>query len=63
MPAYTQFQVAELADVVCPHCIGLTMYVVDVEPHWNIATLDFTYECSSCGTNVKTNVTKPEHRR
>jgi len=37
------------------------MYVRDVEPHWTIA-IDFTYECSGCGTEVRQTVIKPERR-
>lgn len=61
MPAYIQQHAVETAAIVCPCCIGLLpMYVRDVEPHWNIATIDFTYECSACGTEFKKTVTKQE---
>jgi hypothetical protein len=63
MPAYTQHQETELRDVFCPHCIGLPMYVVDVKPHWSVATLDFTYECSACGFTSTKIVENPKHAR
>jgi hypothetical protein len=36
------------------------MFVRDVEPHWSLATIDFIYECSDCGAEVRQTVTKPE---
>jgi len=38
------------------------MYVRDVEPHWSMAKIDFIYECSDCGSEVRQTVTKPERR-
>jgi hypothetical protein len=35
------------------------MYVKDVEPHWSLAKIDFTYECSDCGTEVRQTMVKP----
>jgi C4-type Zn-finger protein len=64
MPAYIQHHEAEIAAIVCPTCRGpLAMHVRDVEPHWSMAKIDFTYECSDCGTEVKKTVTKPERQR
>jgi hypothetical protein len=60
MPAYVQHHEVESAEIVCPSCIGLLMYVRDVEPHWSIAKIDFIYECVDCGTEIKKTVTKPE---
>jgi hypothetical protein len=61
MPAYVQHHTIESAPVLCPGCIGLLpMYVRDVEPHWNLAKIDFIYECSDCGAEVRHTVTKPE---
>jgi hypothetical protein len=40
----------------------LPMYVRDVEPHWSMAKIDFIYECSDCGAEVRHTVTKPERR-
>jgi hypothetical protein len=42
------------------HCLGLPVYVRDVAPHWGMAKIDFTYECSDCGAEIKKTVTKPE---
>jgi len=36
------------------------MYVRDVEPRWSVAKIDFIYECSDCGAEIKKTVTKPE---
>jgi len=36
------------------------MYIKDVAPHWSIATIDFTYECSNCGVQIRQTVAKPE---
>ncbi len=36
------------------------MYVRDVEPHWSMAKIDFIYECSDCGAEVRQTVRKPE---
>ena len=64
MPAYIQHHEVEIAAIVCPTCRGLLpMHVRDVEPHWSMAKIDFTYECSDCGTEVKKTVTKPEQQR
>jgi hypothetical protein len=64
MPAYVQHHdLVETPPVVCPGCIGLLpMYVRDVEPHWSMAKIDFIYECSDCGAEVRQTVTKPERR-
>jgi hypothetical protein len=63
MPAYVQHHEVETAAIICPGCIGLLpMYVRDVEPHWGLAKIDFIYECSDCGAEVRHTVTKPERR-
>ena len=63
MPAYIQHYEVDSAVTVCPCCVGLPMYVRDVEPHWSLAKIDFIYECSECGNEIKKTVTKPERRR
>ena len=62
MPAYVQHrEIVEAPPVVCPGCIGLVpMFVRNVEPHWNLATIDFVYECVDCGEEVRQTMTKPE---
>ena len=35
------------------------MYVRDVELHWSMAKIDFVFECSDCGAEIKKTVTKP----
>ena len=47
MPAYIHHHDdIEPAFVICPSCVGLPMFVRDVEPHWSMAKIDFTYECA-----------------
>ena len=61
MPAYIQHHDdTEPAFVICPSCVGLPMYVKDVAPHWSLAKIDFTYECSDCGAEVRQTVTKAD---
>ncbi len=62
MPAYVQHHhIVEMPPVVCPGCLGLLpMYVRDVEPHWNIAKIDFIFECADCGTEVRQTVTRSQ---
>ena len=60
MPAYIQHHDAESAFTICPSCERLPMYIKDVAPHWSIATIDFTYECSNCGVQIRQTVAKPE---
>jgi hypothetical protein len=63
MPAYTHALDVEMAPVTCPSCSGLLpMYVREVEPHWGLAKIDFIYECSDCGTEVRHTVTRPPAR-
>ena len=61
MPAYIHYQDdTEPAYVICPSCAGLPMYIRDVEPHWSMAKIDLTYECSDCGAEIRQTVIKPE---
>jgi uncharacterized Zn finger protein len=60
MPAYVQHHEVESADIFCPSCSRLPMYVRDVEPQWSMAKIDFIYECADCGAEIKKTVTKPE---
>jgi hypothetical protein len=63
MPAFTRPHEVEMAPVMCPGCIGLLpMFVRDVEPHLSLAKIDFIYECSDCGAEVRHTVRKPESR-
>jgi hypothetical protein len=62
MPAYVQHHEIESALIICPSCVGLPMYVRDVEPHWSMAKIDFIYECADCGAEIKKTITKPERR-
>lgn len=64
MPAYVQHHTDESAPVVCPDCMALLpMCPRDVEPHWDQATIDFIYECSDCGSEVRMTVTRPLRQR
>jgi hypothetical protein len=64
MPAYVRHhEILQTPPIVCPGCIGLLpMHVRDVEPHWSTAKIDFIYECSDCGAEVRQTVIKPERR-
>jgi hypothetical protein len=60
MPAYIHHHDAEPPLIICPSYAGLPMYIKDVAPHWIMAKIDFTYECSNCGAQIRQTVTKPE---
>jgi hypothetical protein len=60
MPAYIHHHDAEPPFMICPSCERLPMYIKDVAPHWSMAKIDFTYECSNCGAEIRQTVTKPE---
>jgi hypothetical protein len=60
MPAYIHNHDVEPEFIVCPSCVGLAMYVKDVAPHWSMAKIDFTFECSVCGAEIRQTVIKPE---
>jgi hypothetical protein len=60
MPAYIHHHDAEPPFMICPSCVGLPMYVKDVAPHWSMAKIDFIYECSDCGAEIRQTMTKPE---
>jgi hypothetical protein len=36
------------------------MFVREVEPHWSMSKIDFIYECSDCGAEVRQTVRKPQ---
>lgn len=66
MPAYIQHREIERtpidnSPIICPDCAGsLPMFVREVEPHWSMAKIDFIYECSDCGAEVRQTITRPE---
>ena len=60
MPAYIHHHDAEPAFVICPSCVGLPMYVKDVAPHWTMAKIDFTDQCSDCVGKVRQTVSKAD---
>jgi hypothetical protein len=60
MPAFIHHHDAEPPLIICPSCARLPMYIKEVAPIWSMATLDFTYECSNCGAQIRQMVTKPE---
>ena len=65
MPAYIHHHEidTETVAMICPSCIGLLpMYVRDVEPHWSMAKIDFIFECSDCGAEVRQTMTGPQRR-
>jgi hypothetical protein len=63
MPAYMHHHEVEAVAIVCTSCMGLLpMYVRDVEPDWGMAKIDFVFECSDCGAEVRQTMTRPERR-
>jgi hypothetical protein len=66
MPAYIQHRESEntptdKAPIMCPDCAGLLpMFVREVEPHWSMAKIDFIYESSDCGAEVRQTIIRPE---
>lgn len=62
MPAYVQHREIKSALIVCPNCLGPPMYLRDLDPRWSMAKIDFTYECSECGAEIRKTLTKPERR-
>ena len=63
MPAYIHLHDFDMAPVICPGCAGRSpMFVRDVEPHWSLAKIDFVYECSDCGAEVRQTVIRPPWR-
>ena len=64
MPAYIQHRDqhdADIAPMICPGCVGLLpMYVREVEPHWNMARIDFVFECSDCCAEVRQTIQVPQ---
>ena len=60
MPAYIHYHDVESPFIFCPSCVGLPMFVKEVAPHWSMAKIDFIYECSNCGAQIRQTVTKPE---
>ena len=54
MPAYIHHHdEVEPAMVICPSCVGLPMYVREVQPHWSTARIDLIYECVDCGAEIR----------
>jgi hypothetical protein len=62
MPAYIRHQEVEAPFIICPSCVGLPMYLKDVEPHWSMAKIDFTYECLDCGSEIRQTIVKSHLR-
>jgi hypothetical protein len=60
MPAYIHHHDAEPPFTICPSCARLLMYIKEVAPHWSMAKIDFTFECSNCGAQIRQTVTKSE---
>lgn len=62
MPAYTQHHPSHhdvsAAVAICPSCLFLPMQIREVQPHWNLARLDFVFECTACGSEVRETVAK-----
>ena len=59
MPVFIHHHDAKSPFMICPSCAGLPMHIKNVAPHWRVAKIDFIYECSNCGAQVR-QTTKPE---
>jgi len=61
MPAYIRLHDdVEAPFIICPSCVGIPMYLRDVEPHWSLAKIDFTYECFDCGAEIRQTIVKSQ---
>ena len=62
MPAYVQHhqkpQMFHAVMTACPSCLSLSMQIREVQPDWNLARVDFVYECPACCTEVRETVAK-----
>jgi len=61
MPAYTQHHPhhdVHAALIICPSCLLLPMQIREVQPHWDLARVDFVYECPVCCVEVRDTVAK-----
>ena len=62
MPAYTQHH-PQHHDIhapltICPGCLQLPMQIREVQPHWDLARIDFIYECTTCCIEVRDTVAR-----
>jgi hypothetical protein len=60
MPAYIHHHDAEPPFIICPSCVGLPMARQGRRTALSMAQIDFTYECSDCGAEVRQTVTKAD---
>jgi hypothetical protein len=62
MPAYAQHHQPprdlHATMATCPSCLSLSMQIREVQPHWDLARVDFVYECPACCTEVREIVAK-----
>jgi hypothetical protein len=59
MPAYMHYDdLGQPEMAICPSCVGLPMYVRDVQPRLSMARIDLIYECSDCGTEIQETIRK-----
>lgn len=60
MPAFMQHhhehQDAHAAMTVCPSCLSHPMQIREVQPNWELARVDFVYECPACCTEIRETV-------
>ncbi len=59
MPAYIRHHDVEPDFIICPSCVGLPMFLSHVQPHWSMAKIEFTYECSECGAVLRQTIITP----
>lgn len=57
MPAYMQHHQqhhdVHAAMTVCPSCLSQPLQIREVQPRWDLARVDFVYECPACCTEVR----------
>jgi hypothetical protein len=62
MPAYTQHHPkhhdVDAALTICPSCLRLPMQIREVLPRWDLARVDFVYECPMCCIEIRETVAK-----
>ena len=62
MPAYTQHHQQHhdilAAITLCPSCLSLPLQIREVQPRWDLARVDFIYECTACCIEIRESVAK-----
>jgi hypothetical protein len=60
MPAYAQHHQQHrdihAAMTICPSCLSQPMQISGIQPFWDLARVDFVYECPACCTEIRETV-------